>query len=79
MGAVFLYFPSKIDLEKYKLFPKIIFENEDISFIESLPQKFDNFSEIEVFESDPLFLLFDEKLDRFRIFSYSAILSDSLA
>lgn len=79
LGAVFLYFPSKIDLEKYNLFPNIIFEDEDIYFIDSLPQKFDNFSEIEVFESDPLFLLFDENLDRFRIFSYSAILSDCLA
>ena len=79
MGAVFLYFPSKIDLNKYKLFPKIIFEDEDISFIGNLPRKDDNISEIEVFESDPVFLLFDEKLDRFRVFSYSAILSDSLA
>lgn len=79
LGAVFLYLPSKMDLEKYKVFPKIVFEDEDISFIDSLPQKFDNFSEIEVFESDPLFLLFDEELDLFRVFSYSAVLSDSLA
>jgi hypothetical protein len=79
LGAVFLYFPSKIDLSKYKVFPKIIFEKENFSFIDSLPQKFDNFSEIEVFESDPVFLLFDENLNLFRFFSYSSILSDSLA
>lgn len=79
LGAVFLYLPSKMDLENYKVYPKIVFKDEDISFVDSLPKKFDNFSEIEVFESDPLFLLFDENLDLFRFFSYSAILSDSLA
>ena len=79
LGAVFLYLPLKMDLENYKVYPKIVFKDEDISFIDNLPQKFDDFSEIEVFESDPLFLLFDEKLSLFRVFSYSALLSDSLA
>lgn len=78
LGAVFLYLPTKIDLETYRVFPKIVFEEEDISFIDSLPQKFYNFSEIEVFESDPVFLSLDEDLSSFRVFSYSAILSDSL-
>ena len=79
LGAVFLYLPTKIDLETYRVFPKIIFDEEDISFVDKLPQKFDDFSEIEVFESDPLFLTLDEDLSSFRVFSYSAILSDSLA
>lgn len=79
LGAVFLYLPTKTNLEHFKVFPKITFYEEDISFVDKLPQKFDNFSEIEVFESDPVFLVFDQDLSLFRVFSYSAILSDSLA